>query len=54
MQFDPNAIDIELQKLLGDQVFGFTMGKLDAIQQVKNVTAVVVRAYAPNVVPPQT
>lgn len=54
MQIDPNLIDQEMQKLLSEQVFGFTMSKLDALQQVKNVTAVIVRAYAPNVIPPQT
>ena len=54
MQIDPNQVDSELQQLLSQQVYGFTMCKLDAIQQVKNVTAVIVRDYAPNVIPPQT
>lgn len=54
MLIDSNVIDIELENLSKDQVFWFNTSKLDAIVQVKNVTAVIVRTYAPDVVPPQT
>lgn len=42
-----------IDKLKWESIYGITIGKLDAIQQVKNVTAVIVRDYAPNIVPPQ-
>lgn len=54
MLIDSNAIDIELEKLIAEQIPWFNSSKLDAIAQVKNVTAVIVRTYAPNVIPPQT
>jgi len=54
MRTDPTVIEKEMEKLMNEQIFGFNTSKLDAIQQVKNVTAVVVRTYVPNVVPPQT
>jgi len=54
MRIDPTVIEKEMEKLMNEQIFGFNTSKLDAIQQVKNVTAVVVRTYVPNVVPPQT
>lgn len=54
MFIDDSVIENEIKKLLQEQIFWFTTSKLDAIAQVKNVTAVVVKDYAPNVVPPQT
>ena len=54
MKIDPMIVENEMQKLLTQQVYDFNMSKLDAIAQVKNVTAVVVRTYAPNVIPSQT
>jgi hypothetical protein len=50
MLIDVDIIDNELQKVLQDQVFWFTLGRLDWIMQVKNISCVIVRDYAPDVV----
>lgn len=50
----PSRQKEKLDALMSQVVLGFNAAKLDWIQQVKNVTAVLVRAYVPNVVPPQT
>jgi len=44
----------KIDKLMTQIVYWFNSWKLDWISQIKNVTAVVVRNYAPNIVPPQT
>ena len=48
-----NGVDKELEVLANEQEYWFTTSKLDGIAQVKNVTAVVVRWYAPNIPSPQ-
>jgi type II secretory pathway component PulK len=49
-----DTIQQEILTMQAQGVPGFNSAKLDGIQQIKNITAVVVRAYAPNIVPPQT
>ena len=44
----------KIDALMQQSIFGFTMSKLDGIQQIKNITAVLVRTYAPDIVPIQT
>ena len=54
MQIDSNQIENEVQAAMAERDYGFNMQKLDAVQQVRNVTAVIVRTAAPTSPPPQT
>lgn len=50
----PSKQKEKIDALMQQSIFGFTMSKLDWIQQVKNISAVLVRTYAPDIVPIQT
>ena len=50
----PSRQKEKLDALMQEIVAGFNASKIDAIAQVKNVTAVVVRTAAPTIPPPQT
>lgn len=50
----PSKQQEKMQTLMQQIVYGFNSWKLDAIQQIKNVTAVVVKNHAPNTPPSQT
>jgi len=50
----PSNREERMAAMMANVVYWFNTAKLDGIQQIKNITAVVVRLYAPNIPPPQT
>jgi hypothetical protein len=54
MLIDDSVIQTEIDKMIADSIPGFNCGKIDWIAQIKNVSAVIVRAYPPVYPPPQS